>query len=55
MALLEVLNDLLFSPSKGNIYVLAFLYVSYALDTIYHTILVHHLNTDFGFTHNVSQ
>ena len=54
-ALLEVVNDLLLSLNKGNISVLALLDFSSAFDTIDHPILVHHLHTDFGFTHTVHQ
>ena len=49
-ALLKVVNDLFLSLNKGNIYVLALLDFSSAFDTIDHTILVHRLHTDFGFT-----
>ena len=45
----------LFSLNKGNIYVLALLDFSSAFDTIDHTILVHRLHTDFGFTDTVLQ
>ena len=51
-ALLKVVNDLFLSPNKGNISVLAF---SSAFDTIDHTIRVHRLHTDFGFTDAVLQ
>ena len=54
-ALLKVVNDLFPSLSKGNISVLALLDFSSAFDKIYHTILVHHLHTDFGFTDTVLQ
>ena len=40
---------------KGNISVLALLDISSAFDTIDHTILVHRLHTDFGFTDTVLQ
>ena len=53
--LLEVVNDLFLSLSKGNIYVLALLDFSSAFDTIDHPILVHCLHTDFGFTDAVLQ
>ena len=55
-------NSLLFSQgnsflslNKGNISVLALLDFSSAFDTIDHTILVHRLYTDFGFTDTVLQ
>ena len=54
-ALLKVVNDLFLSLNKGNIYVLALLDFSSAFDTIDHTILVHRLYTDFGFTDTVLQ
>ena len=54
-ALLKVVNDLLLSPSKGNISVLALLDISSAFDTIGHPILVHRLHTDFGSTYAVLQ
>ena len=54
-ALLKVVNDLFLSLNKGNIYVLALLDFSSAFDTIDHTILVHRLHTDFGFTDTVLQ
>ena len=54
-ALLNVVNDLFLSLSKGNISVLALLDFSSAFDTIYHPILVHRHHTDFGFTDAVSQ
>ena len=41
--------------NKGNISVLALLDFSSAFDTIDHTILVHSLHTDFGFTDTVLQ
>ena len=46
----KVVNDLFLSLNKGNISVLALLDFSSAFDTIDHTILVHRLHTDFGFT-----
>ena len=52
-ALLKVDNDLFLSLNKGNISVLALLDFSSAFDTIDHTILVHRLHTDFGFTDTV--
>ena len=52
-ALLKVVNDLFLSLNKGNISVLALLDFSSAFDTIDHTILVHRLHTDFGFTDTV--
>ena len=54
-ALLKVVNDLFLSLNKGNISVLALLDFSSALDTIDHTIHVHRLRTDFGFTDTVLQ
>ena len=53
--LLKVVNDLFLYPNKGNISVLALLDFSSAFDTIDHTILVHRLHTDFGFTDTVLQ
>ena len=55
IVLLKVVNDLLHSHRKSNIYVLALLDFSSAFDTIDHSILVHRLNTDFGFTDTVLQ
>ena len=49
-ALLNVVHDLILSRNKGNISVLALLDFSSAFDAIDHTILVHRLHTDFGFT-----
>ena len=43
------------SHIKGNIYVLALLDFYSAFDTIDHTILVHRLHTDIGFTDAVLQ
>ena len=54
-ALLKDVNDLFLSLNKGNISVLALLDLSSAFDTIDHSILVHHLHTDFGFTDTVLQ
>ena len=54
-ALLKVVYDLFLSLNKGNISVLVLLDFSSAFDTIDHTILVHHLHTDFGFTDTVLQ
>ena len=54
-ALLKVVNDLFLSLNKGNISVLALLDFSSAFDTIDHTILVHRVHTDFGFTDTVLQ
>ena len=54
-ALLKVVKDLFLSINKGNISVLALLDFSSAFDTIDHTILVHRLHTDFGFTDTVLQ
>ena len=49
-ALLKVVYDLFLSLNKGNISVLALHDFCSAFDTIDHSILVHHLHTDFGFT-----
>ena len=54
-ALLKVINDLFLSLKKGNMSVLALIDFSSASDTIDHSILVHHLRTDFGFTVTVLQ
>ena len=54
-ALLKVVNDLFLSLSNGNISVLALLDFSSAFNTIDHSILVHRLHTDFGFTDTVHQ
>ena len=54
-ALLKVVNDLLLSLNKGNKSVLALLDFSSAFDTIDHSILMHSLHTDFGFTDVVLQ
>ena len=54
-ALLKVANDLFLSLNKGNISVLALLDFSSAFDTIDHSIHVHRLHTDFGFTDAVFQ
>ena len=54
-ALLKVVNDLFLSLYKGSISVLALLDFSSAFDTSDHSILVHRLHTDFGFTDSVLQ
>ena len=54
-ALLKVVNDLFHSLNKDNIYVLALPDISSAFDTIDHSILVHRLHTDLGFTDTVLQ
>ena len=54
-ALLKVGSDLFLSLIKGNVSVLALLDFSSAFDTIDHTIIVHRLHTDFGFTNSVLQ
>ena len=54
-ALLNVVNDLFLSLIKGNIFVLALLDISSAIDTIYHFIFIHHLHTDFRFANAVFQ
>ena len=53
--LLKVVNDLFLSLNKGNISLLALLDISSAFDTIDHSIHLHCLNTDFGFTDTVLQ
>ena len=53
--LLIVANDVFASLIKGNISILALLDISSAFDTIDHSILVHRLHTDFGFTDIVLQ
>ena len=52
-SLLKVVIDLFLSHNKGNITVLALLDISSAFDTIDHSIIVHGLHTDFGFTDSV--
>ena len=52
---LKVVNDLFLSLNKGNISVLTLRDFSSSFDTIDHTILVHRLHTDFGFTDTVLQ
>ena len=52
-ALLKIVYGLFLSLNKGNISLLALLDFSSAFDTIDHTILVHRLHTDFGFTDTV--
>ena len=54
-ALLKVVNDLFLSHNKGIISVQTLLDVSSAFDTIVHSILVHRLYTNFGFTDAVLQ
>ena len=54
-ALLKFVDDLFLSLSKVNISVLALLEFSSAFYTIDHSILVHRLHTDFGFTDAVLQ
>ena len=54
-ALLKVANDQFLFLNKGSISVLDLLDVSSAFDTIDHPILVHRLQTDFGFTDTVLQ
>ena len=54
-AFLKVVDDLFLSLNKGNISVLALLDFSSAFDTVDHTILVHRLHTDLGFTDAVLQ
>ena len=54
-ALLKVVNNMFLALNKGSISVLALLDFSSAFDTIDHSILVHHLHTDFGITNTVLQ
>ena len=54
-ALMKVVNNLFLSLSKGNISVQALLDIPSAFDTIDHSIHVHRLYTDFGFTDTVLQ
>ena len=54
-ALLKVANVLFLSINKGNISVLALFDFSSAFDTIDHSILVHHIHADLGFTDAVLQ
>ena len=54
-ALLKAVNDLFLSFNKGKMYVPALLDIYSAFDTIDHSILVHRLHTDFGFTDAVLQ
>ena len=51
----KVVYDLFRSRIKGSISVLALLDFSSTFDAIDHTILVHRLHTDFGFTDTVPQ
>ena len=53
--LLKVVNNLFLSLNRGNISVQALLEYFSAFDTIDHSILVHRLHTDFGFTATVLQ
>ena len=54
-ALLNVVDDLLISLSKGNISVLALHDICSAFDKIENPILAHPLHTDFGYTDTVLQ
>ena len=54
-ALLIVGNDLFLSLNKGNISVLVLLHFSSAFDTIDHSIPLHRIHTDHGFTDAVLQ
>ena len=54
-ALMKVVNDLFPSLSKGNMSILALLNFSSAFLTSDHSILVHSLHTDLGFTDAVFQ
>ena len=54
-ALLKVVSDLFLSLDKGNISVLALIDFSSAFDAIDHSMLVHRLHTDIGFTDYVLQ
>ena len=55
IVLLNVVNDMFLYLSKGNISALALLDFSSVFDTIDHSILVHHLHTDFGFSDAILQ
>ena len=52
---MKVVDDLFLSLNKGDISVLVMLCFSSALDTIDHSIHLHCLYTDFGFTDTVLQ
>ena len=52
---MEVVNDLFLTLNNGGMSVQALLDFSSAFDTIDHSILVHRLHTDFGFTDTVLQ
>ena len=54
-ALLKLVIDLFLSLSKGKVSILALLDFSSAFDTIYHSIVVNRLHTDFRFTDFVLQ
>ena len=54
-SLQKVVDYLFLSLNKGNISVLALLDFSSAFDTIDHSILVHRLHTNIGFTDTVLQ
>ena len=54
-ALQKVLSDQILSQNRGNMSVLALLDLSSALQAIDHSVLVHNLHTDFGFTDTVLQ
>ena len=54
-AILKVVNDLFLSLNKVDISELGLLDFSSAFDTVDHSILVHRLHTDFGFTYAVLQ
>ena len=53
--LLKVVNDLFLSLNKGNISVPALIHFSSAFDTIDHSILLHRLYADIGYTDAVLQ
>ena len=54
-ALLKVVNDLFLSLNKGNISAPALLDFSSAFNTIGHSLLVHRIHTEYGFTDTVLQ
>ena len=54
-ALLKAVDDLFHSLNKGNMSVLSLLDFSSAFDSIDHSLLLHRLLSDFGFTNTVLQ
>ena len=52
---MKVVDDLFLSLNDGNMSMIALLDFSLAFDTIDHSILVHCLHTDCGFTYAVLQ